>query len=728
MHHSCTHRTGIGHIFLIALAGAAVLGSCSNGDDGADGVQGPPGNEGPAGDVGETGAEGPAGAEGAPGAEGATGATGPAGEGAEWPEGGLRHAGAGLVLEIESATIGADGTAVVDFSISDGEGRPLDREGLLTEGALSASFVLSYLEQDGAGEALQYRAYTTRAQTSPITDETETQAGTDAGGTYEQLTPGHYRYTFGTNIAVADANRGKTHTIGVWGTRNYRDLRYVANTTFSFRPDGEEASVARDVVETAACENCHGRLEAHGGARRGVEQCVLCHADTNAIDPDTGNSVDFSVMIHKIHMGSTLPSVVGGTPYQIIGFQQAVHDFGEVVYPGELTSCDACHTGSQGDRWSTHLSAKSCGSCHDRTYFEAGTVPVGWTAHTGGAHGDSECIVCHAETSLSPVAAAHVNPFNDPARQQVVVNLVAIENTAPTELPELVLNVTVDGQPLDILATPMNRLRMYIAGPNTDYSYLSPQENIHTAAACADPIVPPCIAADGSNFRYYSATAIPADATGSYTVGVEARILDGTTTWYAQNPTLAFAVTDSQAVPRREVVDLESCNSCHQELAFHGGNRRAPEYCVMCHSPSFQGDAEPAEGESVTSLSLNFKDLIHGLHAGAHFPDSLSNCGHCHVSSSFELPLDQQRLPSLTETVTCSEDPLDDGDTVCATTTVTEHERSPATAACVSCHDAPDTIVHAEVNTSPTSGAEACGTCHGPDKSVDVAVVHAATP
>ena len=58
----------------------------------------------------------------------------------------------------------------------------------------------------------------------------------------------------------------------------------------------------------------------------------MCHTPQTT-DPDTGNTVDFKVMVHKIHMGSGLPSVKDGKPYQIIGFNQNVSDWSSVNLP-----------------------------------------------------------------------------------------------------------------------------------------------------------------------------------------------------------------------------------------------------------------------------------------------------------------------------------------------------------------------------------------------------------
>ena len=77
---------------------------------------------------------------------------------------------------------------------------------------------------------------------------------------------------------------------------------YVS-ATFNFVPSGGQVTVVRDVIRSQSCNKCHDEVSAHGGSRRGVEMCVLCHTPQTT-DPDTGNTVDFPAMIHKIHAGS----------------------------------------------------------------------------------------------------------------------------------------------------------------------------------------------------------------------------------------------------------------------------------------------------------------------------------------------------------------------------------------------------------------------------------------
>ena len=94
-------------------------------------------------------------------------------------------------------------------------------------------------------------------------------------------------------------------------------LGTVANATLDFVPSGAPVTQVRDVVATAACNQCHDPLAVHGGARQDVQLCILCHNPGNA-DPYTGNSLDFKVFIHKIHMGANKPSE-SGKPLNILG-------------------------------------------------------------------------------------------------------------------------------------------------------------------------------------------------------------------------------------------------------------------------------------------------------------------------------------------------------------------------------------------------------------------------
>jgi hypothetical protein len=245
----------------------------------------------------------------------------------------------GLELEILEVTIPADRQLEVKFRLTDPAGLGLDRDGITTPGPVSTSFILSYIP---AFEE-SYVAYTTRVQTSPETGDSATQGSTDSGGSYTDLGDGTYMYKFAT-VLPEDYDTDATHTLGIYARRDLTEFdldRYVANELDHFVPSGSSAARPRDIVKTETCNGrCHDPLALHGGSRQEVGLCILCHNSTQDIDPDTGNSVDFPLMIHKIHAGVELAN-----GYTIIGYRQGVHDYSDVVFPAGINECELCHTG-----------------------------------------------------------------------------------------------------------------------------------------------------------------------------------------------------------------------------------------------------------------------------------------------------------------------------------------------------------------------------------------------
>ena len=213
----------------------------------------------------------------------------------------------GLSITIKSVKIAADGTVTTDFTIADPKGIALDRDGVLTPGAVSTSFILAYIPQ---GQT-QYVSYTTRLQTDPNGKvPNAVQATADSGGTYTKVADGEYIYTFAKKLPT-DYEKSSTHTMGVYGSRNLTEFdlgTQYDDKTFNFVPDGSKVTVTRDVIKTQSCNKCHDQLAFHGGSRRGMELCIMCHTPQTT-DSGSGNTVDMKVFIHKLHNGKHLPSV-----------------------------------------------------------------------------------------------------------------------------------------------------------------------------------------------------------------------------------------------------------------------------------------------------------------------------------------------------------------------------------------------------------------------------------
>ena len=631
----------------------------------------------------------------------------------------------GFHITVNSVTINADRKPVVDLSFTDDLDQPLDRAGKITPGPLSVSLILAWWD---AGER-QYTSYTTRIQTSPITNVSATQAAADSGGTWEDVDLGHAIYTFKTALP-AGYDGTKTHTLGIYATRNLIaieggnfDKNYFANVEHDFRPDGAAVTEVWDMIANAACNTCHDPLSAHGGSRQDVKLCVLCHSP-QTVDPDTGNTVDFKVMIHKIHRGESLPSVEAGTPYVIIGNGQSVHDFSTVAFPQDIRNCVTCHAppATQASNWYTEPSRAACQSCHDDVNFATGeNHPAGMQAD------DSKCAECHQPQGDrefdASIIGIHTVPFKSTQLKGLNATILSVTNTAPGQNATMKFQlVQNDGTPIDP-ASFGSSLAVIMGGPTTDYAINPFREGASGAAF------------DGTTATYTFTNPVPGDATGTWAFSLEARrtvTLDpappdgATVTESAFNPVAYAAVTDTVAVPRREVVDVANCNTCHDQLALHGGFRKNTEMCVICHNPNADDSARRPADQGPPE-SVDFKRMIHRIHTGENltqdftiigfggsvnnfnevrFPGDRRDCVKCHVPDSQQVS--ETPPPGLLPTTTLRD---------------WYSPQQHYAAACLGCHDTKPTAAHAFVMTAPFG--EACATCHGPDADFSVDRVHA---
>jgi OmcA/MtrC family decaheme c-type cytochrome len=651
----------------------------------------------------------------------------------------------GLNITINSAQITSGGTISVTYTITDPMGLPLDRKGITTPGVVSLSFIAAYIPKG----AEQYVTYTTRSATGAVSGTVQ-QAGGENSGTTADMGNGQYTYTFKTQ-APAGWDATVTHTIGIYGSRNLTDFNLgtnYASATFNWVPAGGNVTVTRDVIRTESCNACHDQLAFHGGSRRGIEMCVLCHTP-QTVDPDTGNTVDMKVMVHKIHMGSQLTK-----PYQIIGHNNEVSDWSDVTDPADVRRCEVCHSqttgAAQANAYLTKPTRDACGACHDNVNFATGEN------HAGGFQtSDSQCANCHIPQGDhdfdASIKGAHVVPTDSSLLAGINVAITGVTNTSAGEKPTVAFTLQDNkGNAIPLSALSTGQLTM--AGPTTDYGYTSFGSDTSSTPGYVTESVTKAATCDSNGSCTYTFThAIPTNATGTYSIGLEARrsetVLAGTTSSQtisegAKNAVVTFSVDGSQVQPRRTVVALANCNKCHVSLSLHGGLRNQIEMCVLCHNPSNtdftqRPNSTVASDQNQPPQGINFALLVHRIHDGVNVvPDGgkpyivvgyhgshndfsdvgfpamspqgntadLRNCSMCHANGS------EQNFPLGLNLVT---DPQGFIPSV-----------QPTSSACSGCHVSKSAAAHFLSQTDPNLG-ESCDVCHGSGAQFAVDAVHA---
>ncbi len=673
----------------------------------------------------------------------------------------------GLDLEIVDFTLPADLQPEVTFSVKDPGGLALDLDGVTTPGPVNLRYYLTYVGEDGQKAIFDWG---NRDRTGVMTDLGNGMHHYKFGNALPADYDMDATYTFSMraqrDLRDWDLERYSVNEIYDFvpsGASEPMPRQVVTTETCNGRCHDPLALHGGGYVEVDQCTQCHnpaymeGREEArfdvlihaiHEEAEEyptAINDCQACHtggtptenfplvASPNPVPVCDGSGAGQTTLMwdfpatYEVRLGAPdgkLFAKVGGKGSAPTGKWTRDGQIFFVVDPasgdtiqklGVNNTVFGCQgnapysprgkAGLQHTNWMDHPSRLVCGSCHTDIDFETGE---GHSEYNFPVDNDEICAACHVADSGKEfdrsVAGAHKVEAASGQLPGLIVEILDVMNTDPGDTPTVVFDARTENGPIN--PNNLDRLRFNMAGANTDFSWRQQDRNV------AGDSVPM-----GGHWAYTFSTPIPTDAEGSFSIGVEGRNTVDLTIHgevvsvrdAIQGTVFPFAVTDSSAMARREVVADYNCESCHSNLAFHGGGRTNANYCVTCHIPSL------AEEESA-----HFKYMVHKIHRGAdlengfeigrydwsevEFPGDLRNCEKCHVNDSYKLPLPEGLLPTIA--------PMEFWNPL-----------APIAASCLSCHDSTDAKSHAYTNT--TFFGESCGACHGDGAAYDVEKVHA---
>lgn len=563
-------------------------------------------------------------------------------------------------------------------------------------------------------------------------------------------------------------------------------------TTLIHKIHQGHALVKENYAYAGLAFNVKGFSKLDGGQR----MCSTCHDSKIAATADNHRNLPSRVACGACHDGIVWSTGGGST----LADKAAATAVGAIV-------------ATSGHRGGPAADDSNCASCHTPTFIKVSHRMQNITKNNpeidSGLASFTYDIKSATMSGTDLVVEFGVKMRIAPSTSDTLVSFVAPAATVTAPLagftggPSFLLPYA---QSQDGITTPAdyNNLGRSQAQPRS----VSVASLLSTSQAATGSMV-----ASTANPGYYIATIKSAYPTGAKMRGValQGYFTQITAPASSTSPNARHAISVVKPVTgdatRRTVVDAAKCAGCHEWFEGHGGNRvYETQVCVACHVPglttsgrgvpdsllnTWTFDATSSKiladwkfDKTLPNAALkfpvttnNFKDMIHGIHAGRErvtpfmdardrassgviqlldfrrmdFPGILNNCETCHVTTTSSNQKTYNFVPagSLASTYESINATYAAGiaagnatpamaKAALATASATDLVTTPFTASCMSCHDRDAAKAHMLINGGQINAArsvalptprtledvESCSVCHGPGRDFDTAKVH----
>ncbi len=566
-------------------------------------------------------------------------------------------------------------------------------------------------------------------------------------------------------------------------------------------------------VETRYCVVCHTDQRKYGNAEATTTATGYSGSTYKVNGAAAG---DFPKMVHQIHQGMELTKtgynyanvLYNNIGYSMLGGGQKMcskcHDNAAQSVnwntKPSIIACGSCHDRvnfATGENHGVDVGGPktdyTCAVCHEpadiKTYHMTENVTPHNPTVAAGLKNFTYEISSATASATNVVVKFRIKADGTPVTLQAPAAAMANPLSGFTGGPSFLLAYA---QPQDGVATPADYNNLGSGSSNFQPISVSIANLLDTTKTTSVGTL-----AGPDSTGYYTATIVgaakifPAGAM-LRSVGLQGYFTQISPAAARHTVSVVKAVTGDAV--RRTVIDSAKCANCHEWFEGHGGNRvYQVQVCVQCHVPglttSGRGISDAAletyraaglftarDTASLTAWGItipnpvpagsnfalgfpqttnNFKDMIHGIHAGKDrttpiaivrdrtpgaiaiinggnigFPGILNNCQSCHTYNGFS---------GTPANVLASREIADNGTATTAgakaslgTANAADKLTTPFTAACISCHDSTPAQAHMTLNGGQIKvnrsflnlAGESCAVCHGAGAEFDPAKVH----